>query len=100
MNKKENYPYLLLKSWVEMCDSAIDAISYLKDTDPNLYKVVHQRIELENIAHLYKIVDLYGSESAKPFNEQQLVEYKQRIREIGLLAPSLKYNGKPLYEVG
>lgn len=100
MNKKENYSYLLLKNWVAMCDSALDAIAYLENTDPNLYKVVHQRIELENIAHLYKIVDLYGSESAKPFTDQQLAEYKQRIREIGLLAPSLKYGGKPLYEVG
>ena len=100
MNTVENYPYAVLKNWVDMCDEALSQIAYLEATDTNLYKAVHQRIELETIAHLYKIVDLYGSATARPFNEAQLAAYKQRMREIGLLAPSLKYSGKPLYEVG
>ena len=100
MNKPENYPYLLLKGWVEKCDKAIEKISYIEQTDPNLYKVVRQRIELETVAHLYKIVDLYGGKSDRPFDNETLANYKQRIREIGQLAPSLKYLGKPLYEVG
>ena len=100
LDSPENYPYLLLKSWVDMCDKAIDEISYLEATNANLYKVVHQRIELETIAHLYKIITLYGNSVAKPFSEGQLTEYKQRMRDIGLLAPSLKYARKPLYEVG
>ena len=99
MNKTENYPYLVLKGWVERCDRALEKIEYLEEKDANLYKVVHQRIELENIAHLYKIVDLYGTSSVRPFNNDTLTMYKQRIREIGLLAPSLMYNGDPLYEV-
>ena len=82
-----------------MCDKAIEKIAYLKDSDPNLYKVVHQRIELENIAHLYKIYDLYGKENSKPFNDDTLSAYKQRIREISLITPSLQYSGKPLYEL-
>ncbi|MBQ3220164.1 MAG: DUF4838 domain-containing protein, partial [Clostridia bacterium] len=99
MNKTENYPYLVLKGWVERCDRALEKIEYLEEKDANLYKVVHQRIELENIAHLYKIVELYGTSSVRPFNNDTLTMYKQRIREIGLLAPSLMYNGDPLYEV-
>ena len=97
IKSKENYPYLVLKGWVEMCDKAIEKIAYLKESDPTLYKVVHQRIELENIAHLYKIYDLYGKENSKPFNDDTLSAYKQRIREISLITPSLQYSGKPLY---
>ncbi|MBE5733528.1 MAG: DUF4838 domain-containing protein [Clostridiales bacterium] len=97
IKSKENYPYLVLKGWVEMCDKAIEKIAYLKESDPTLYKVVHQRIELENIAHLYKIYDLYGKENERPFNDDTLSAYKQRIREISLITPSLQYNGKPLY---
>lgn len=100
MNKPENYSYLLLKSWVDMCDAALDKIAYIEVENADLYKVVHQRIELETIAHLYKIVDLYGGATMKPFTEETLAGYKQRIRNIGLLAPDLMYAGKPLYEVG
>ncbi len=100
LNTAENYPYAVLKDWVEQCDKALSQIAYLEETDENLYKVVHQHIELETVAHLYKIVDLYGNVTAKPFNDAQLAAYKQRIREIGQLAPALEYNGKPLYEVG
>lgn len=99
INKKENYSYSVLKGWVDACDKAIDKISYLEQTNPNLYKVIHQRIELENVAHLFKIVDLYGSDVEKPFNNSTLSGYIQRIKEIGKLAPTLKYNGKPLYEL-
>ena len=99
LNKVENYPYLVLKGWVEMCDKALEKIAYLEQKDANLYKVVHQRIELETIAHLYKIIDLYGGAAIRPFNDQTLADYKQRMREIGLLAPDLEYAGKPLYEV-
>lgn len=100
LNTAENYPYATLSEWVKQCDVALEKIAYLEQTDPNLYKVVHQRIELETVAHLYKIVDLYGGKSERPFDNETLASYKQRIREIGLLAPSLKYLGKPLYEVG
>ena len=96
---KENYPYSILNGWLKQCDSAIEEISMLKETNPDLYTLVKHRIEIEASAQLYRIVSLYGSDPMKPFSDTQLDVYKQRLRNIGDMTPGLKLRGVSLSDI-
>lgn len=93
MKSEENYPYAVLKGWLNECDKALKEIEYLKEIDETQYKVVRQRIEIEASAQLYRIVDIYGTLPSRPFSDSLLAEYKDRMREIGKLSPGLKIEG-------
>lgn len=96
----ENYPYSTIKGWIDKCDVALKEVEHLKNTDPTLHKVVSQRINIEKAAHLYKAISQYGNSDVRPFTQEQLLKYKSNLYEIGIITPSLKYSGKPLYEYG
>jgi hypothetical protein len=99
IKSEENYPYMVLKGWLARCDKAIDQIEYLKNTNPTEYTLAKQRIEIEAAAHLFRITDLYGSSSSRPFSESLLAEYKTRMRAIGSLSPNLKIEGVALTSI-
>lgn len=99
MATEANYPYPVLKGWLDMCDQAIEQIEPLKEIDSTLYTIIHQRIEIETAAHLYKIIRLYGGKNAKPFSNVKLAEYKDRIRSIGVLSPGLRVEGISVKDV-
>ncbi len=99
MATESNYPYVVLNGWVGLCDAAIDAIDPLKEIDANLYKVVRQRIDTEAAAHIFRIINLYGNKTAKPFSKIELAAYKERLRSIGELSPGLKIGGVALTAV-
>jgi hypothetical protein len=99
MATETNYPYPVLKGWLDSCDQALLQIESLKEIDSTLYTIVHQRIEIETAAHLYKIIRLYGGKNAKPFSDVKLAEYKDRIRAIGVLSPGLRVEGVAVTDI-
>ena len=96
---ESNYPYATLKGWLDLCDQAIEDISSLKETDPSLYTIVKQRIEIEASAHIYRIINLYGGKTAKPFSKSVLNGLKERIRSAGELSPGLKIAGVAVKDI-
>ncbi len=87
---KENFPYVVLKQWLDKCDKAISEIEPFKEKDENLYNVIKQRIEMEAAAQLYRIIELYGSTEIRPFSNSVLQQYKLRLKEIGTVCPLMK----------
>ena len=96
---ESNYPYATLKGWLDLCDQAIEDISSLKETDPSLYTIVKQRIEIEASAHIYRIINLYGGKTAKPFSKSVLNGLKERIRSAGELSPGLRIAGVAVKDI-
>ena len=99
MKSKSNYPYSVLSGWLQKCDDAINEIEMLKETNSDLYELVKHRIEVETSAHLYRIVNLYGSDAMKPFSDTQLDIFKERLRKIGEMSPGLKIKGVTLTDI-
>lgn len=57
----ENYPYGRLTSFLDKIDQAYVAISQLENTDPELYKKLHDRINKESVTFRYMLYKLYPS---------------------------------------
>ena len=57
------WPKGVLDRWMRMFDKALSEIAFLKETDPDLYKTLEERIRLDSISLRYLCISLYGEES-------------------------------------
>lgn len=57
---KENWPYAMLKQWLDYIDEAYQAVEIYKDTDPVLYKKLCDRIRLESLTVRYLVLRNYA----------------------------------------
>jgi len=57
---RANWPYGLLKQWIDYIYEAEDIISRYKTEDPALYKKLHTRIMLESITIRYTMLRNYN----------------------------------------
>ena len=80
--KPEYWPYQLNLMWYNEVKKAVKTNDYLKEEDPALYTVLTHRIELEAVAPLYTMIDLYSASSPREYNDEQLAIYKAELAEI------------------
>ena len=73
-----------LKPVAEKFEAALDKVdSVYANTDPAYGELVKSRINQEYLATLYKILAIYGKDSANaPFVESVRQDYKQKFRDI------------------
>lgn len=79
---EEHYPYPVLRRWIDMIDQAIIDIEIYKNSNPDLYNAVKDRIEIASSQFLGVIFDIYGESVDPPFDEQTRADYKNRLISI------------------
>ncbi len=87
---KENWPYQLNVMWYNECERAVEAIQEVELTDPELYKVMVQRIRKEAIAPLYNILKLHASSTPRELNDEQIAVFKSKLFDIVQHYPKMK----------
>ena len=78
----EQYPYPVLVRWIGMLDKALADIEHYKESDPNLYAVVKDRIDCESVFPLFAIFEIHAGELVRPFSDEELVMWKARLEPI------------------
>ena len=82
-NKPQFFPYsTYLRPMADKYENALSIIEPLSITDNSSYILIKTRIELEYLAVLYQILELYGSSAVMPFTAEQKSEYVQKLRDI------------------
>ena len=77
----EEYPYEVIKTFIDYIEQAYVDIESLKVTDPVFYDVVKDKIDIEGIAHYYELTQLYNG-NEKPYTPEQKATYKKRAIEL------------------
>lgn len=75
-----NFPYAVLKGWLDMCDDALKQIETYKSTDAATYETIKTHIDIEWIFPAYATLQL----RADYLTEDKLSELKARLKETGL----------------
>ncbi len=76
-----HYPYKVIKSFIGYIEQAYEDIESLKITDPDMYDVYKDRIDVEGVAHYYEIVNIYSG-AEKPYTLEEKAIYQQRAVEL------------------
>ena len=84
---QENFGMNAFETWIGMFDKAIEAVEVYKETDYNRYLLCKDRIDLESVASLYALIQIYEDE----IDVVTLDKYKNRLYDILVLYPELKY---------
>ncbi len=74
----KDYPYEVLMSFIGYIEQAYSDIEILKTTNPNMYEVIKDRIDVEGISHYYVLMKLYKDAQPVPYTPAQREEYKNR----------------------
>ncbi len=91
------YPYkAYLLPLMEKYEKALSEIEILKQTSPNEYELVRQRINTEYVAPLYLTLSFYGSKDVRPFSNEKKLEYKQKLTAIAEDMYFLCYESNPV----
>ncbi len=91
------YPYkAYLLPIIEKYQQALSEIEVLKETSPQEYELVRQRINTEYVAPLYLTLSFYGSNEIRPFNNEKKQEYKSALIEIASTMYFLCYESNPI----
>lgn len=75
---KENWPYQRIKRFLDYCQEAYKLIEPLKQTDPDRYQLIYDRIQKEECAYLYLQFDLYPD----IFEYSFIQSYKRELYQI------------------
>lgn len=79
------WSYPQLQEYMGLINESFDAIAPLKESNPERYEKLYQRILLESIQYRYMLISLYGTE----FGEKELLNEKNRFKydfeELGLI---------------
>jgi len=78
----EHYPYSVIKSFIDYIDQAYADIEILKTTDPDMYEVIKDRIDVEGIAHYYVLMKLYKDAENIPYTPEEKELYKNRAIDL------------------
>ncbi len=79
--KQEHYPYEVIKGFINRIEQAYIDIDSLKVTDPDMYLVYKDRIDVEGIAHYYSLIKLYG-DTERPYTQAEKELYKSRAIDL------------------
>lgn len=91
------YPYKsYLLPLIEKYEKALSEIEILKQTSPNEYELVRQRINTEYVAPLYLALSFYGSKEVRPFSNETKLEYKSKLTAIAEDMYFLCYEANPI----
>ena len=75
--KREYWPQGLLYGWEDAIDEAYAAVEKYRESDPELYEKLRDRINLESISVRYLIIELYGGS----FDAAEYRAYAQALKE-------------------
>ena len=91
------YPYQShLLPIIELYEKALQEIEVLKETNPNEYELVRQRINTEYVSPLYLTLSFYGGREVRPFNNEKKLEYKEKLISIAEDMYFLCYESNPI----
>lgn len=84
------WPLPMLESWLGLCDKALSEIDHYRLTNPNLYLVIKDRIDLESMTPLYVILEHYGKTTGtNRLSMNKYQEYKLRLYDISIQYPQM-----------
>ena len=76
VNQQKFFTKAMLDGWIELIDRAYAAAEVYKQSDPQLYRKIADRIRIESIAVRYMRLELYSGR----FSAQQLVDERAAFR--------------------
>ena len=86
----------LIGTYQEMYEKALSEIEVLKQTSPQEYELVRQRINTEYVAPLYLTLSFYGGKEVRPFSNEKKLEYKAKLTAIAETMHFLCYESNPI----
>ena len=75
------YPYIVVKSFINYIDQAYKDIAGLKFTNPDMYDVYKDRIDVEGISHYNTLYEIYNKDDI-PYTLEEKAIYKSRVIEL------------------
>ncbi len=78
VDRKEYWPYLTVKQWLEKCDAAYEIAEKYRDTDTKRYEKIKRHIDLEWLSPAYMALTLHADVIAP----NELNEIKTSFKEI------------------
>ncbi len=77
----EQFPYAVVKGFINYIDQAYADIEDVKLVNPGMYDVYKDRISVEGISHYYTLLDIYGN-GIEPYSVEEKAIYKQRAKDL------------------
>ncbi|MBO4262883.1 MAG: DUF4838 domain-containing protein, partial [Clostridia bacterium] len=72
------WPMAFLKQLIGLCDKALEQIEIYKQTDPELYANLYEKINFEKIPFQYAIVQFYSSY----FSDEYILALKKEVKKV------------------
>ena len=91
IRNKDYYTPDEFKTWISYTDQATLKIEKYKESDPKLYYLLKDRIEIEAVGPIYCLLDLYGGDRGTPpitYEERQ--GYIDRLLVFANVYPNFK----------
>ncbi|MBE7100174.1 MAG: DUF4838 domain-containing protein [Clostridiales bacterium] len=79
---EEHYPYDVIKGFLDYYYQAIDDIAIHKESDPKLYAVLRDRLDIASLTYYGMLFYIYGEAVSPPFTQEQRAIYKAEALEI------------------
>ena len=96
MLKTEYYSYPVLKKAMDGIEKAYDEIEVYRESDPERYKQLYDRITLESLQYRYIIISLYGTE----YTANDLLNMKYQFKhDVERLEVTTYQEGKYITEL-
>lgn len=78
------WPKALLTDWIEICDSALQKIEPLQQTNPVLYRKYYKHIAGERLSFYYLFISLYTYNTSKDVIKSYQTQFKADCESCGL----------------
>lgn len=81
INQKAYWPLMTLRNWMDLCDKALEAVTYYEIVNPEYYTALKRHILIEWLSPAYITLDLYGRESGTGLSSVEKQKVINRIYE-------------------
>ena len=84
MLKTEYYSYPVLKQAMNQIDKAYEDIEVYKESNPERYKQLYDRITLESMQYRYILINLYSTEYGANEVLNMKYEFRHDVERLGI----------------
>ena len=98
LSNKKLWPKNLVLDWYNRTNEALEKISYLKKTDPDLYDIIYHNITLERLSFEYILISSYEKELAVDFVNTLKVQAIQDAEENDVLMFALNVSISTIFD--
>lgn len=85
MLNQQYWPHGVLKSWLGHIDASYEAILSLQESDPILYRQLHDRITLESISIRFLIIEFYSMFYSASDYQTMVMSLKYDTQRLGVV---------------